>query len=187
MRKWPSEQILSPVRSFRLPRYAEIPDVGFYLEQVAKYLKTSFYPLANCALTPSMISNYVKKGLISNPVRRRYDRDRIARLVFISLAKSVLSLDDLRLLLQLQQDTYSLQTAYDYFCDALERALRDVFGVEKSPRGIEEDAADEKLLLYNTITAVAHKIYLEACVAEIAARRQEAGRPAGGPGSRKNG
>lgn len=173
MRKWPSEQILASVRGFRLPRYGEIPDVGLYLEQVTRYLAACFSPLAESPLTPSMISNYVKRGLIANPVRKQYDRDRIAALIFISLAKTVLSLDDIRLLLRLQRDTYTRQAAYDYFCEALEGALRDVFGVEKPGPGIEEDAADEKLLLYNTIIAVAHKLYLGACVAEIGGRGQE--------------
>lgn len=131
MRKWPSEQILASVRGFRLPRYGEIPDVGLYLEQVTRYLAACFSPLAESPLTPSMISNYVKRGLIANPVRKQYDRDRIAALIFISLAKTVLSLDDIRLLLRLQRDTYTRQAAYDYFCEALEGALRDVFGVEK--------------------------------------------------------
>jgi len=48
---------------FRMPRYAEIPDVGLYLEQVVKYVNDKL-EIFNLPITTSMISNYVKKGYI---------------------------------------------------------------------------------------------------------------------------
>ena len=62
------EKMKQIVENFRLPRYDEIPDVGLYLEQVAKYISGFCSPLFGESLTPAMISNYVKKGLIENPV-----------------------------------------------------------------------------------------------------------------------
>ena len=32
------QKIADSLRDFRLPRYQEIPDVGLYLEQVAKFI-----------------------------------------------------------------------------------------------------------------------------------------------------
>ena len=55
-------------RNFRLPRYEEIPNVGLYLEQTTKYIAEYLNPVQEGALTASMISNYVKKHLITSPV-----------------------------------------------------------------------------------------------------------------------
>ena len=78
MKQEMKEQIAQSVADFRLPRYHEIPNVGLYLEQATKYVCEYLAPLGEYTLTPSMISNYVKKGLIANPVKKQYGRDHIA-------------------------------------------------------------------------------------------------------------
>ena len=62
--------ISNSVRQFHMPRYNEIPGVGLYLEQTTKYICEQLAPLQENAITGSMISNYVKKGLVSNPVKK---------------------------------------------------------------------------------------------------------------------
>lgn len=67
-------------RSARLSRYQEIPTVGLYLEQTTKYISQYLDPLEENCITSSMIANYVKKGLIANPVKKQYGREQIAYL-----------------------------------------------------------------------------------------------------------
>ena len=137
------QKITDSLRDFRLPRYEELPDVGLYLEQTAKYISEFLSPLEEGSLTPSMVSNYVKKGLIRNPVKKQYGREQIAYLFFIAVAKSVLSLDALTGFIQLQQRTYSLPKAYDYFCDEFENLLQFTFEVKDTMEvSGEGDAAD---------------------------------------------
>ena len=111
MKQETKQQISNSVADFRLPRYNEIPNVGLYLEQATKYVCEYLEPLGEYTLTPSMISNYVKKGLIANPVKKQYGRDHIAYLFFIAMAKSVLSLDALTGFIKLQQQTKRPQAA----------------------------------------------------------------------------
>ena len=87
MKQETKQQISSSIADFRLPRYHEIPNVGLYLEQATKYVCEYLEPLGEYTLTPSMISNYVKKGLIANPIKKQYSRDHIAYLFFIAMAK----------------------------------------------------------------------------------------------------
>ena len=47
----PSQDVLDTIRAFRLPRYHEIPDVGFYLQQTAKYNNTLMQPLCDLEIT----------------------------------------------------------------------------------------------------------------------------------------
>ena len=114
-----------------------------------------------------MISNYVKTHLVTNPVKNQYDREQIAYLIFIAVVKGVLSLDNAGKLMALQKAHYDSATAYNYFCDALEQALRCVFGFEEEAPGLEPNASDGKVLLRNVVVAVAHKTYLDKCLGAL--------------------
>ena len=155
------ELLAAAVRRFRLPRYQEIPTVGLYLEQTTKYISQYLDPLEENCLTNSMIANYVKRKLIANPVKKQYSREQIAYLFFIAVAKNVLSLDSLERFIRVQERTYSLDQAYDYFCDELENILAFVFGLKSSPDDVGVTRTDEKMILRSTIIAFSHKIYLE--------------------------
>ena len=162
------QQIGEFVKDFRFPRYNEIPNVGLYLEQATKYVCEYLAPLGDYTLTPSMISNYVKKGLIANPVKKQYGREQIAYLFFIAIAKSVLSLDALTGFIKVQQASYALPKAYDYFCEQFEELLRFTFEIQDSIEMVGEDNTDEKRLLFTCIVAAVQKVYLEKCLEAIA-------------------
>lgn len=152
------------IEQFRMPRYREIPDVGLYLDQTVKYVNRYLAPLGCMEITSSMVSNYVKKGYISNPVRKQYDADQIAYLFFISIAKSVLSMENIARLFEMQKKTYTAEVAYDFFCMELENMLRYTFGLKKTLEavGTPEDHSEAKTMLRSTITAVTHIIYLSS-------------------------
>lgn len=167
------ERISKSVAGFRLPRYQEIPNVGLYLEQAAKYISEYMAPLGDYALTSSMISNYVKKGLISSPVKKQYSRDQLAYLIFIAVAKNVLNLDALGHYLRLQARTYPLWKAYDYFCEEFESLLRFSFDLQDSIDIVGEDSSDEKRVLYTCVAAVSQKVYLEKYLEAIEIENSE--------------
>lgn len=168
MRDSTKQQVSETVKDFRFPRYNEIPDVGLYLEQATKYVCGYLAPLGEYSLTPSMISNYVKKGLIANPVRKQYGREHIAYLFFVAIAKSVLSLDALTGFIKVQQNSYALPKAYDYFCEQFEELLRFTFELQDNMEIVGEDNTDEKRLLFTCIVAAVQKVYLEKCLEAIA-------------------
>ena len=173
MKESTKQRIADTVRDFRLPRYHEIPNVGLYLEQTSKYIAECLAPVQETAITSSMISNYVKKGLISNPVKKQYNRDQIAHLLFIMLAKSVVSLDNLYNFIRLQERTYPTERAYNYLVEEFENLLPFVFGIKDSIDNVGVDTSDEKLMLRNTIITIAHKIYLDKCFDALAQEEQE--------------
>ncbi len=129
-----------------LPVYDQIPNVGLYLEQVTKFLNEYLEPLGCPPITGSMISNYVKKDLVENPVKKQYDRERIARLMLIAVGKTVLSLEEIQ---QLLRSCPGGQEGYDTFCSALTRELEQ--NAVKSARD----------LLQETMAAAALKLSLE--------------------------
>lgn len=171
MKQQTKDEIKASIQDFRLPRYMEIPDTGLYLEQTAHYVSEYLAPLEDITITSSMLSNYVKKKLIANPVKKQYNREQIAHLIFIAVAKTVLSIDDLRLLLDLQRRTYSSQRAYDYFCTEFENIIFYVFGLKDQVDEVGVDSTDEKMILRNTIISVAHKVYMDKFIDRL--RKEE--------------
>ncbi len=160
--------ISEPIESFRLPKYEEIPDVGLYLEQTTKYISQIYEPLPEISLTSSMISNYVKNKLVANPVKKQYNREQIATLLFIASAKLVLSMDNINILLSLRKKTYPASTAYNYFCNELETVLKNTFDIDAQIFDINKSDTKHpelKGLLRTTITAISNKIYLDKCFA----------------------
>ncbi len=157
------------IEKFRMPRYREIPDVGLYLDQTVKYLNRYLAPLGCMEITSSMVSNYVKKGYITNPVHKQYDAEQIAYLFFISVAKSVLSMENIACLFDMQKKMYTAEIAYDFFCEELENMLQHTFGLKDhvDEVGTPEDKSETKIMLRSTISAVTHIIYLSNCFATM--------------------
>ena len=106
-------RITADIAAFRLPRYAQIPEVGLYLEQVVRYINARLAPLGEPELTGSMVSNYVKQKLVPAPQKKLYTAEHLARLLFIAVVKPVVPLEGLRLMFSIQEECYPLQTAYD--------------------------------------------------------------------------
>ena len=157
---------------FALPRYADLPQMGLYLDQTVQYVNSYFRTFCGVELTSSMVSNYVKKGILSHPVRKKYARDQIASLMYIAVSKTVLSMENIDALFKMQRAHCSAGAAYDYFCDEVENCLPYIFGAGSTIRGLDPDAADEKRLLRGTIVAAVNKMYLDCCF--VAMRQEEA-------------
>ena len=161
------------IRGFRLPRYAEIPSVGLYLEQTIKYINSFLAPLGCLELTGSMISNYVKKGLIPAPVKKLYYPEQIAYLFFLALAKHLTSMENIDLLISVQRSTYTLPVAYDYMCRELENMLFYFFGLKAAPEDVGETESDERNLLRGLIMSAANVIYLNNYIECVREQNQE--------------
>ena len=158
------------IRGFRLPRYHEIPDVGLYLEQTTKYVNQCICPLGFEDMTSSMIRNYVKQGLIANPVKKQYFAHQIAHLIALALLKQVTPLEhinDLFLILS-KGGSYTVPVAYDYFCEEMENILYFRFYLKDSVEDVGVTSSLEKEMLRSAITAVSHIVYLNRCFRIIA-------------------
>ena len=71
-------KMAADIAPFRLPRYAQIPDIGLYLEQVVRYINARLAPLGEPELTGSMVSNYVKQKLVL-PLKKNCIQPNILR------------------------------------------------------------------------------------------------------------
>ncbi|VYU39029.1 Uncharacterised protein [Collinsella aerofaciens] len=70
--------MVGKLNALSLPRYDQLPNVTLYRDQVIEYIDLWMEPLSICVeqsvITPSMINNYVKVGLVPAPVKKQYGR-----------------------------------------------------------------------------------------------------------------
>lgn len=154
------------VNDFCLPSYGELPDMGLYLEQVARFINNYMVPLGCTELTISMISNYVKKGVIDPPVRKQYRAEQIGYLFFVSLAKNVVSMEAIIRLLQMQRAIYDPQTAYEYLRSELDNILRYISGQKDRLDNIGVTNTEEKTMIRSVLTAACHVIFVNSSLGE---------------------
>ena len=110
-----------------------------------------------------MIRNYVKMGLVANPVKKQYRADQIAHLISITILKQAITLEHISQLFTRQKKVYTDPVAYNYFCSELENILYFRFGLKDSVDDVGITSSMEKDMLRSAIIAVSHMIYLDAC------------------------
>lgn len=103
-----------------LPRWEDIPDIGFYMEQVIVLLTQylDFAPQEAAGepiITAATINNYVRKKLMPEPIKKKYYRVHIAYLIVICLIKHSLSISDLHGLLQAEPVKKDFRPVYEAY------------------------------------------------------------------------
>lgn len=145
------------IDKFKIPRYAELPDLDFYMDQVValteKHLYLLSYEGGQKFITPSMINNYVKLGIIPPPKKKRYSKEHICYLFIICTLKSVIPIQSIADLIKMQTRNKNIFELYDLFCEAFENMLKQanmVYGEIINETPDAEDAL-AKLSLFMAI------------------------------------
>jgi DNA-binding transcriptional MerR regulator len=104
----------------RLPLWDELTDIELYMDQVTgllqKYLSVYVKDDDDKLISASMVNNYVKMGLITPPVNKRYGKPHIASLIMICVLKQVLSISEIKSLISQKLQTSDIAGIYDEFC-----------------------------------------------------------------------
>ena len=157
-------QIVEEILDYRCPRYEQFPSVPLYSDQVVdalnRYTATFYSDSGEQAITATMINNYLKQRLIAPPVKKRYDREQVARLYCICLLKRVFSITEVKHLLEVQMCSYPFPQAYDYFCVELEKALQATFSNRdfSAPSSAQRVTPESELVRLSALT-FANKLF----------------------------
>ncbi|MGI6028746.1 MAG: DUF1836 domain-containing protein [Candidatus Heteroscillospira sp.] len=156
------EQAIGAARSFKCPRYEELPDMWLYLEQVLGYVNQVIAPIHSEALTGAMVNNYIKNKAVPSPVKKKYGREHMAYLIVTCLLKQVFTVQQIAGLYEIQRETYPLAKAYDFFCTEYENALREAFDFTGAALPCTESRRTEQTILIRTmVLAAANRVYVE--------------------------
>lgn len=157
------------MRAFRLPRTKDLPGIELYMDQVVSVVVQALAPLETDGrtdfLTPSMINNYVKQGLLVPPRNKKYDRVQVCFLIVICILKHVYAINEIKTLLVTAaagKNREELREAYHAFCECIESALHSP-SVTPAQINWEEEVENP----FGTVlaTSIATKIYTQKIIA----------------------
>ena len=155
MRKFEEE-----LGKFHIPRYEDLPDIELYMDQVVALLNKNLYIIANNdnVITPSMVNNYVKFGLIPAPVGKRYTRKHLCYMTALCFLKQILSMNEIKLLVTHQLKYSTELDLYNLFCTELEKFFKNCSSFDPH----QPTLCDEKVhcLIY-CAKAIAYKLHAQ--------------------------
>lgn len=128
----------------RLPRWDELPDIELYMDQVITLMGKYFgwlSPQDESVLTSSMINNYVKIGIIPAPIKKKYSRTHLFRLIIICVMKRVLPINDIAALIETLLETRTEDEVLDIFTSCYEEECFNTMSLLES--SLEQNAEEE--------------------------------------------
>lgn len=165
----------------------ELPNIDLYMDQLTSFMderlkKTTRYPDKDKILTKTMINNYTKNDLLPPPVKKKYSKDHMILLIFIYYCKSILSINDIRTLLEpLRErfgagiDDFSLDDIYETTCELQkEELLPAIEDIRKKydralltyqDAGLPKDE-QKKLQELSFITLLSYDVYVKKLLIE---------------------
>ncbi len=103
-----------------LPKWEQLPDLDLYLDQLLLYTnKTTNFgsPAIQKEVTASMINNYVKHGYLAKPIKKKYEKQQVARLIAVTILKNAFPIQAIAQVLSQLQEKSNSQVLYDTFVD----------------------------------------------------------------------
>ncbi len=111
----------------RPARWEELPDIALYMDQLISYMPRQLIRFdEGNSLTPAMVNNYIKDGLVPRAEGKRYGPIHLGYLTAVVALKQVLSVRNIGALMGAGRSLEKTPPEqYGYFRNDLDRALTD--------------------------------------------------------------
>lgn len=98
------------------PEPGDLPDIQLYMDQMVEFMNEKMKDLddksGKVLLTKTMVNNYVKSGILDKPEKKRYSKEQVMKLFMVCHLKSVLSMDEISILLKEASKYGSVEEAF---------------------------------------------------------------------------
>lgn len=149
----------------------KIPNINLYMDQALSFMNENLDHFKRNSkdkiLTKSMINNYVKNELIPKPENKKYYPQHIISLIYIFYLKQILSLDDVKLIMNQYEENHfneSINELYKAFLSSEQtEALKLEDDLEVLAKNIYESYSefddDEIIFLFIMLLSSRANIY----------------------------
>ena len=117
------------LENYKVPQWEELPKLSLYMDQVIGLMEeylSIYEKTGDKLITPSMVNNYVKLGVIPKPDKKRYNRVHLAYLIMVCILKQVLSISMIQKMLPLTLEENELALLFNAFQEAQKQAFNGV-------------------------------------------------------------
>ncbi len=151
-----------------IPRWEEFPPFELYVDQVLAFVTDKLGDFSQgdeMLVTQAMINNYVKQGLLPAPIKKKYNRDHLAKLVVICISKRMIPLSYISESLSLMTRFFEVDEGYNVFCDEVEYEIKSrVDPTGFPPRTIDESPSSRVKTMRALASAVASILIFDRLV-----------------------
>lgn len=169
------KNFLSKIKSFKdfnMPRWDDLPEIDLYMDQVISVTDKLLGSLSveNAPiLTPSMINNYVKNRILPPPVKKKYSREHLAKLIIICIMKPIMEISAIADIMTRNEALFGTAQMLDKFSSMFEKNIAS--RARSSELAMESTEKTEEMLcaiaVENAVKAGAEKVIAEHAYAEI--------------------
>lgn len=169
------KNFLSKIKSFKdfnMPRWDDLPEIDLYMDQVISVTDKLLSSLSiedTPILTPSMINNYVKNRIIPPPVKKKYSREHLAKLIIICIMKPIMEISAIADIMTRNEALFGTAQMLDKFSSMFEKNIAS--RARSSELAMESTKKTEEMLcaiaIENAVKAGAEKVIAEHAYAEI--------------------
>ena len=116
-------ELLKQLKSIDYIKPEDIPNIDLYMDQVTTFmdeqLAASKRYESDKILTKTMINNYAKNNLLPSPDKKKYSKEHVLTLLFIYYFKNILSINDIRSILNPLTEKYFGNDDWIYYAGCL--------------------------------------------------------------------
>jgi len=156
-----------------LPESKELPPITLYMDQLLELLDQYLLPLKRQDETPvftkTMINNYVKSGVVTPPIKKKYTHDSVIELMMIYYFKQVLSISDTHDIIKNMHLT-NLSEGYDHFKKIVEEtgtSLNLSHQFDALSDTLENPQAIKETIIALTIESAIKKLLAESLIDQL--------------------
>ena len=102
--------ILKDMSALNYIKPGDVPNINLYMDQVTTFMYEHLHDTKRTTddkvLTKTMINNYAKNNLLPSPDKKKYSKEHVLTLLFIYYFKNILSINDIRSILNPLTEKY---------------------------------------------------------------------------------
>lgn len=152
-------------KTLKLPRWEDFPAFELYIDQVIAFVCDKLEIFRNDdepLITAAMINNYVKNGVLHPPVKKKYDRTHLAKLIVICISKRILALSQISDAIAVMSRGYDIAEGYNIFCDEVEYEVKSISFPEEYPqKSIASSESHKEAILRSLASAVSRVLVFD--------------------------
>lgn len=103
LNQW-NEQLIA----YEMIKIAQMPDIDLYMDQVITFITKQLSIFSkeepDKIITPSMINNYVKDGIIPRPNNKKYNKTHLISILMLCVFKQILPINDITIFIDKEQE-----------------------------------------------------------------------------------
>ncbi|MDR1002930.1 MAG: DUF1836 domain-containing protein [Oscillospiraceae bacterium] len=157
------------LEKFKVGEFHQWPDIDLYMDQVISYLERYVTPLRTDEnekiVTPSIINNNTKDGVLPKPVKKKYSRQLLSILLIFSTLRQVIPTQNMAVLLNTLSGAEDYPEVHNQFARSLEQCLSETSKMVRDE--VDGLNMEDKL----SVAVLAMKLAIEADAKSLAARK----------------